>query len=317
MPTLLNKTKVSLEAEPENPNIVLPIEYSGIKSMSFGFVSPDKRAVIRGPMVSSIISTLFYNTKWGELDYLIVDMPPGTGDIQITLGQEVRFDGAVIVTTPQNLSYIDVIKGIEMFDDLKVPAVSIVENMAYFECDNCTTKHAIFGQGKIEQLKTQFGIAHSYEVPLIKEVSQYSDMGNPPLAIFPDGHYYCNIFKDIAEGLHKEITKLRADNIPIYFNYDTSNQNIIVRKGDTKREIPAYNLRIKCQCALCIDEFSGKQILNAKKIPKDVFPATLERKGNYAMAITWSDGHRSSIYPFETLFNKDFTLKENQIEADN
>lgn len=293
------------------------MEFSGIKAMSFGFVSPDKRAVIRGPMVSSIISTLFYNTKWGELDYLIVDMPPGTGDIQITLGQEVKFDGAVIVTTPQNLSYIDVIKGIEMFDDLKVPAVSIVENMAYFECDTCTTKHAIFGQGKTEQLKTQFGIKNSYEIPMIKEVSQYSDLGSPPLAIFPDNHYYCNIFSDIALGLDKEITRLKVDQIPIYFNYDTANQNIVVRKGDTKREIPSYNLRLKCQCALCIDEFSGKQVLNAKKVPKDVFPSSLERKGNYAVAIIWSDGHRSSIYPFDTLFNKDFTLQRTEDKADN
>ena len=89
LPTLLNKTKEQLRADANDPNTIIPVDYEGIKAMSFGFVSPNKRAVIRGPMISSIVSTLFYNTMWGDLDYLIVDMPPGTGDIQITLGQEV------------------------------------------------------------------------------------------------------------------------------------------------------------------------------------------------------------------------------------
>jgi Mrp family chromosome partitioning ATPase len=96
--------------------------------MSFGFAS-GKRAVMRGPMVSSIVTQLIIQTQWDDLDYLVVDMPPGTGDIQITLGQEIAFDGAVIVTTPQRLSFVDVVKGIEMFDDLKVPTIAVIENM--------------------------------------------------------------------------------------------------------------------------------------------------------------------------------------------
>ena len=97
--------------------------------MSYGYAAKNRRAVMRGPMVSSIVNQLVVATDWGDLDYLIVDMPPGTGDIQITLGQELKLDGAVIVTTPQKLAFVDVVKGIEMFDDLKVPTVSVVENM--------------------------------------------------------------------------------------------------------------------------------------------------------------------------------------------
>lgn len=129
LPTMINKEDAMIYANKEKPDEIIPIEYDGIKAMSFGFNAQKKAATLRGPIVSSIVSQLITRTAWGELDYLVVDFPPGTGDIQITLCQDVKFDGSVIVTTPQKLSFIDVVKGIEMFDKLKVPTISVVENM--------------------------------------------------------------------------------------------------------------------------------------------------------------------------------------------
>ncbi len=125
--------------------------------MSYGFAS-SKRAVMRGPIVTNVVTSLISQTDWGDLDYLIIDFPPGTGDIQITLCQEVRINGAVIITTPQRLSFIDVVKGIEMFDEMKIPIISVIENMAYFVCNKCEEKHYILGKGYLNMLKKQFGI---------------------------------------------------------------------------------------------------------------------------------------------------------------
>jgi Mrp family chromosome partitioning ATPase len=125
--------------------------------MSFGFTGT-KAAAMRGPMVSSIVTQLLSQTQWGELDYLIVDMPPGTGDIQISLCQEIKFDGALIITTPQRLSFKDVIKGIEVFQDLRVRILGVVENMSYYECSNCSHRHRLFGAGYTKMMMEQFGI---------------------------------------------------------------------------------------------------------------------------------------------------------------
>jgi len=142
----------------DNPNLIIPLEFSGVKAMSFGFVAPNKRALMRGPIVSQVVTSLIRDTDWGDLDYLVLDMPPGTGDIQISLCQELSITGAVVVTTPQKLSFIDVVKGMEMFDEMKIPIISVVENMSYFLCDNCDENHYIFGKGFVDMLKNQFGI---------------------------------------------------------------------------------------------------------------------------------------------------------------
>ena len=154
--------------------------------MSYGFASSGKTSIIRGPMVSNLVTQLVGQTNWGDLDYLVIDFPPGTGDIQLTLCQELNLTAAVIVTTPQKLSYVDVVKGIEMFDSLNVPTVALVENMAYYKCSNCDTKRRIFGKGHTKEIISSYGITNSFEVPIMEEIANMSDSGTPFVLALPD-----------------------------------------------------------------------------------------------------------------------------------
>lgn len=132
LPTMISPESARLYQDEDDASKIKPIEFSGVKAMSYGFAAQNKTAIMRGPMASNLVAQLIGQTKWEDLDYLIIDMPPGTGDIQLTLCQELSLRAAVIVTTPQKLAYVDVVKGIEMFDSLKVPTISVVENMAYY-----------------------------------------------------------------------------------------------------------------------------------------------------------------------------------------
>ena len=159
-------------------------------------------------MASNLVAQLVGQTKWEDLDYLVIDFPPGTGDIQLTLGQELRLRAAVIVTTPQKLAYVDVVKGIEMFDSLKVPTISVVENMAYYKCSACDQKHRIFGEGYTQQLIQNFGIKNSVEVPIMEEVSQMSDSGTPFVLSLPEHLPVVQIYKELATKVHQEVQNL-------------------------------------------------------------------------------------------------------------
>ncbi|MFU8895813.1 MAG: iron-sulfur cluster carrier protein ApbC [Gammaproteobacteria bacterium] len=165
-----------------------PLEAFGIACMSIGFLIDDDQPMIwRGPMVTQALQQLLGETNWGDLDYLIVDMPPGTGDIQLTLSQHVPVSGAVIVTTPQDIALLDARKGLRMFEKVKVPVLGIVENMSLHVCSNCGHQEPIFGAGGGERMAEQYGVPLLGNLPLDIHIREEADAGQPSVVADPDG----------------------------------------------------------------------------------------------------------------------------------
>lgn len=270
--------------------LIEPVDYRGIKLMSFGFLLGDAPAVLRGPIVTRYIQQLLFQTNWGNLDYLIIDMPPGTGDIQLTITQGVRLSGAVIVTTRQTLSLVDVSRGILMFEKVQVPILGIIENMAYFMCDQCQHKHYLFGQHAAIDLSARFGLPVIAALPMAPHfatpVTDYKSTA--PIA-------------DMAKTLKTLVDKQENQSPqPIGTHFDAHN---IYIKFSEKEEIVLDNrlVRLACQCALCVNEITGKQILNPSKVKPDIAPTAITPLGHYALGIDFNDGHASGIYPLTLL----------------
>ena len=170
--------------EIRNENQFVPMRCHGIEAISMSMLVTDKTPMVwRGPMASGALQQLLQQTAWSDLDYLIVDMPPGTGDIQLTLSQQVSVGGAVIITTPQEIALADARKGIEMFRKVSVPIIGVVENMSYFVCDGCDRKHALFGAGGGERVAAEYGTSLLGEFPLDPVIREQTDAGLPIVAI--------------------------------------------------------------------------------------------------------------------------------------
>ena len=187
-----------------------PLEGYGVKVMSIGFVvDVDKAMVWRGPMVASAITQMLRDVAWGELDVLVVDLPPGTGDAQLTLAQNTPLAGAVIVSTPQDLALIDARRGAAMFREVGVPLLGLVENMSYFVCDDCGKRHHIFGHGGARAEAERLGVPFLGEVPLDPEIRERSDAGLPVVVTDPDGPHAL-IYRDIASRILADLAPRSA-----------------------------------------------------------------------------------------------------------
>lgn len=317
---------------------VAPLQRNGAKLMSFGYVN-DGSAVMRGPMVTQLLDQFLSVTHWGPLDYLILDMPPGTGDIQLTLTQRLNITAAVIVTTPTELSFADVIRGVEMFDSVNVPSIAVVENMAYYESEPLDidkpalleafetklaekglngevgqfsqelvdlvleTAHGsdpkriqIFGAGHRQRLSEQYGIEHSYSIPLLERIASNGDNGEPFVLKYPESPQ-AKIYKDLAEAVVTEVAIAK---------YAGSSRPDVVYEKDghiikvDEDEIEPAELRRNCRCAGCVEELTGKQILLPSMVSDNVAPMKMTPTGNYALSVDWSDGHRS-LYPYRQI----------------
>lgn len=198
VPMLLGKRDSKPRAN-ENKKI-LPEEAHGIKFMSFGlFVKEEDPVIWRGPMLGGVLNQFLFDVDWGELDFLIIDLPPGTGDMQLSMVQATEVDGAIVVTTPQDVAVLDAGKGLKMFEQVKVPILGVIENMAGFICDKCDTVHDLFGAGGGEEMAKRLGVQYLGGVPLEKPLRVGSDSGQPYMATTSNkGRPAWNAFEKIA-----------------------------------------------------------------------------------------------------------------------
>ncbi len=203
---------LGLSGKPEmaGDKMMKPMESYGIKAISMGLmVGEDTPMVWRGPMVTQALTQMLRGVAWGELDMLIVDMPPGTGDVQLSLAQQVPMAGAVIVSTPQDLALLDARKGLNMFRKVEVPVLGIIENMSLFVCPDCGASHSIFGHGGAKAEAEKLGVPFLGEVPLQMAIRETSDAGKPVLVGDPDGAE-STIYRQIAQRLVEEVEGVGA-----------------------------------------------------------------------------------------------------------
>jgi len=210
-------TMLGLSGKPESPDnkSIEPMRAFGVETMSIGFlVDADTPMIWRGPMATSALTQLFNDTRWDDLDYLLIDLPPGTGDIQLTLAQKIPVAGAVIVTTPQDIATLDAKKALAMFQKVNVHVLGIVENMAVHVCSNCGHEEHLFGEGGGERMAAQYGVPLLGSLPLDIAIREQGDAGRPLVVAAPDSAV-AQAYRQVARAMAAELAKRPRASIPI------------------------------------------------------------------------------------------------------
>ncbi len=288
IPTLFEHHGIGLSGD--ESNFVIPEQFEGLKVMSFGFWLGELPAIMRGPMVTNYVQQFLHQVAWGELDYLFLDLPPGTGDVQITVTQSVQMDGAVIVTTPHVLSAADVGKAIKMFDKVNIPVLGVIENMSYFVAPDSGTRYRIFGEGAAERISTHYGLPILGELPISP-----SEFGGPTVKSPRSKELERSV-----EQMIRELGRSRAGLTHPEILADREQVTLRWPDGD-EHSVANRTLRAACQCAVCVDEFTGEQTLSEADIPADIHPQNVDSVGNYAVSIEWSDGHTTGFFPYDRI----------------
>ena len=203
---------LGIETKPEvgEERRIIPAERFGVRAISMGMFLGERTPVIwRGPMVTKLLTEFFRNVVWGELDYLILDLPPGTGDAQLTVAQQIPLAGGVIVTTPQDVALLDVRRGITMFEQVRAPVLGVVENMSYHVCSGCGHRAEIFGHGGGERMARQFGVPFLGAIPLVRAIRAAGDEGVPIVVADPQ-HAQSRAFCDVAGAVDAQVRERAA-----------------------------------------------------------------------------------------------------------
>jgi len=278
----------------------IPPEGYGIKIMSVGMlVGEDTPTIWRGPIASKMLQQFLSAVEWGELDYLLMDLPPGTGDVQLTLTQSAPLNGAVIVTTPQDVALRIARKGLKMFQTVNVPILGIIENMSGFVCPNCNTVHNIFRKGGGERTAREMGVPFLGSIPLDPRMVEAGDAGKPLVALDPKSSG-AKAFELVARNVAAQlsITNMRegeVKNRPKEMQLDKVPSRIVWDDGT----VMAYEwrtLRLACPCAACSNEMTGERVLRDEDVPLDVKVVEARPVGRYGFSLVFSDGHSTGIY---------------------
>lgn len=306
---------------------VIPAEAHGIKVISMGMLTnDDKPVVLRGPMVTKYLQMFVTQVDWTGIDLLLLDLPPGTGDIQLTLAQSFPLKGAVVVTTPQDVSLRIVRRGLRMMEQVNVPIIGVVENMSGFTCPSCGTVTDIFRQGGGARIAQALDVPFLGSVPLDPDVVESGDEGQPTIMSAPQSKA-AQAYRDVALALAGRVDGGRRGlqtpfdwqvakgtgqpapgavdpdgdpEMPVAMSYGDATLRIVWEDG-AEMALNPRDMRLACQCAACRDEMSGKRLLVPESVALDVVPTRIWNVGNYGIGVAFSDGHSSGIYTFKAL----------------
>jgi ATP-binding protein involved in chromosome partitioning len=289
----------------------------------------DNPAILRGPMVNKYLHAFIADVQWGRLDYLLLDLPPGTGDTQLTLAQSLPLSGAVIVTTPQDVSLKIARRGLRMFERVNVPILGVIENMSTFTCPHCGATTDIFRHGGGQRMSGELSVPFLGAIPLDGDIVTSGDEGRPLLLERPQSgaaQAFLAIAKQLAVRLqgHPSLTLPpftwqwdSNEGAPAWLEHATrangSRVTVVgLRRRDARTlsllwedgqryDLDVRDVRLACRCALCVEETSGRPLLNPASVRPDIAPRTITSVGNYAITVAWNDGHSTGIYSFAQL----------------
>jgi len=282
--------------------VLEPVEAHGMKIMSMGFLTnKDTPVVWRGPIASQLVQQFLGSVDWGDLDYLFVDMPPGTGDIQLTLSQSVPLTGAVIVTTPQEIAHTIAEKGLRMFQQVKIPILGIIENMAGFTPPGSDEVYHIFGEGGGTSAAEEFDLPLLGQISLRQELREAMDTGK-----FVEDENIKSIASLIAVEAMMIVTNEELSPFsPQEMNLANDGKTLVIKWQDNVEHIiSAFNVRFKCPCAHCVDEITGVQLIKEEEIPPNVKILESVPVGRYGVKFAFDDpspGANTGIYTFTFL----------------
>jgi ATP-binding protein involved in chromosome partitioning len=296
----------------EEPDVsrgyIEPLVRHGIKFVSMGLFVPDDGPVIwRAPMATKMIQEFINSVAWGELDYLLIDLPPGTGDVQLTLSQQAHLSGAIIITTPQQVAQNVADKGLRMFAQVNVPIYGIVENMSGFICAHCGKETRIFkGEGGRE-LAERHQVSFLGALPLDPQIVESGDQGRPLLSL-TDESPAAQALLSLADAVHKQVQNVEKEisaNEPKEYHLDDQGVLHITWPDNTETVHTPRHLRINSHSAENRDERTGELLIDPNSVPVDITITKMRPVGRYGLALHFSDGHTTGIYAYTRLRSLD------------